>query len=87
MITLVTDILECGLTTEESKKLEFLTEGSLIALGHYTLQQIQWTRFGKLLLALRGLSLRGFDSYLQNVFRSIIDDLLSDNNAAEKTKK
>lgn len=80
---------EYALGIDESRKLEFLTEGALIALGHYTLHQIQWTRFGKLLLALRGLSLRGFDSYLQTIFHTVIDDLLGDNKlaTAHNTKK
>lgn len=64
------------MTIEAAKQLEAFTDGALNALGRYTLQQMHWNRYGKLLLALRNLSLRYFDGVLQNLFKSIINDIL-----------
>lgn len=71
---------EYALSAAETKHIEHLTNGALIALGHYSLQRMQWTRFGKLLLALRCMSLRNFDSMLQQLFKNIINDIIDDRN-------
>lgn len=70
---------EYAIGFNESQQIETLTEGALMALAHYTLQQMQWTRYGKLLLALRDLSLRNYDGVLQNLFNNIINEILRDN--------
>lgn len=70
--------VEYALSFEESKQLETISDGALLALGHYTIQQLHWSRYGKLLLALRGLSLHNFDSVLQHIFKNIIQSVLQD---------
>lgn len=74
--------LEYALSPVETKHIEHLTNGALIALGHYSLQRMQWTRFGKLLLALRCISLRNFDSILKQLFKNVINDIINDRNVA-----
>lgn len=74
----MTIFVEFGLSLDESKQLENLTDGALIALGRYTLQNINWCRYGKLLLGLRGLSIHQLGSTLQNIFQNIIGDILMD---------
>lgn len=67
---------EYALSTSETKQIEHLTNGALVTLGHYCLQRMQWTRFGKLLLTLRCLSLRPFDTALKQLFNHIIGDVI-----------
>lgn len=69
-------ISEYSLSTSETHQIEYLTNGALATLGHYCLQRMEWTRFGKLLLALRCLSLRPFDTALKHLFNHIIDHVI-----------
>lgn len=70
--------LEYALSLDEAKQLETISDSALLALGHYTIQQLHWSRYGKLLLALRSLSLHHFDSVLQHIFKNIIHSVLQD---------
>ncbi|XP_037040287.1 nuclear receptor subfamily 2 group E member 1 [Bradysia coprophila] len=76
--TLVLSRKEYALSFDEAKQLEAISDSALLALGHYTIQQLHWSRYGKLLLALRGLSLHYFDSVLQHIFKNIIQSALDD---------
>lgn len=67
---------EYSLGTFETKKIEHLTNGALMTLGHYCLQRMEWARFGKLLLTLRCLSQRPFNIALKQLFNHIIDDVI-----------
>lgn len=69
-------ISEYALSASETNQIEHLTNGALVTLGHYCLQRMQWTRFGKLLLTLRCLSLRPFDMALKQLFNHIIGDVI-----------
>lgn len=53
-----------------------MADGALLALGKYNLQNGNWTRYGKLLIALRGLSMHNYDSTLQSLFRNEIQKML-----------
>lgn len=79
-LVITSTAIEYALSSAETKHIEHLTNGALIALGHYSLQRMQWTRFGKLLLALRCISLRNFDSILKQLFKNIINDVIEDRN-------
>lgn len=68
--------LEYSLGSSETQQIEHLTNGVLLTLGHYCLQRMEWTRFGKLLLTLRCLSLRPFDTALKQLFNHIIDEVI-----------
>lgn len=72
-------IIEFAFTIEESKHLEVLCDSALLALGQYTLQQMHWNRFGRLLVALRSLALHQFGVVLQNLFKNVINEILLDN--------
>lgn len=63
----------------EAQQIGHLTNGALITLGHYSLQRMEWTRFGKLLLGLRCLALKQFDATLKQLFNSIIEDIIEQN--------
>lgn len=67
---------EYSLGKFELEKIEYLTNGALATLGQYCLQRMEWTRFGKLLLALRSMSLRPFDTALKQIFNHLIDDVI-----------
>lgn len=69
-------LLEYSLNASETQQIEYLTNGALVTLGHYCLQRMEWTRFGKLLLTLRCLSLQPFDTALKQLFNPIIDDVI-----------
>ena len=69
-------ISEYSLSSTETQQIEHLTNNALATLGHYCLQRMQWTRFGKLLLTLRYLSLKPFDAALKQLFNHIIDDVI-----------
>lgn len=64
------------MNASEIQQIEHLTNGALVTLGHYCLQRMEWTRFGKLLLTLRCLSLQPFDTALKKLFNPIIDDVI-----------
>lgn len=75
-ISILCIISEYALSTAETTQIEHLTNGALVTLGHYCLQRMQWTRFGKLLLTLRCLSVRPFDTALKQLFNHIIGDVI-----------
>ncbi|XP_031621573.1 nuclear receptor subfamily 2 group E member 1 [Contarinia nasturtii] len=74
--TLILCRKEYSLGKSETQKIEHLTNGALMTLGHYCLQRMEWTRFGRLLLALRSLSLSPFDTTLKQLFNHLIDDVI-----------
>jgi hypothetical protein len=73
---------------EEKLNMEKLIENTIYALIIYLMQQNQISncslepqvkvlfRLGKLLIALRNLSLHFYQSFLNNLFKSIINDVL-----------
>lgn len=67
---------EYSLGPSETHQIEHLTNGALLTLSHYCLQRMEWTRFGKLLLTLRCLSLKPFDASLKQIFNHIIDEVI-----------
>lgn len=77
--TLILCRKEFGLSEITIKHLELINDGAILALGKYVLQQgYPWTRYGKLLLALRTLTVN-FESFIQNVlFKNIIKDVIID---------
>lgn len=57
--------------------LETMADGALMALGQYSLQNGHWSRYGKLLIALRDLSMHHYDSTLQQLFQREMQHILS----------
>lgn len=68
--------IEHAITLTDAQQIEHLTNSALNTLGHYTLQRMDWTRFGRLLLTLRYLSIRPFEAALKRLFSHIIDDII-----------
>lgn len=67
---------EYSLSLSEALQIDHITNGALATLGHYCLQRMDWTRYGKLLLALRCLSSKPFDAPLKQLFNDIIDAVI-----------
>ncbi|XP_058839552.1 nuclear receptor subfamily 2 group E member 1 [Topomyia yanbarensis] len=65
---------EFALSAKETQQLENTSETALIALGHYSMQQINAVRFGKLLLGLRGLSMHCYEASVRAMFREVAGD-------------
>lgn len=67
---------EFGISSVAIRQLEMINEGALLSLGRYILQQGHpWPRYGKLLLALRGLGVN-FNSGVYAMFKNIIRGVL-----------
>lgn len=60
----------------DANQIDHLANGALTTLAHYTLQRMQWTRYGQLLLALRYLSLRDFSTTLRRIFKDVIESVM-----------
>lgn len=56
--------------------LESYANGTLVSLARYTMQQSNWLRFGTLLLGLRQLTQRCYDSLLSSLFRTVVRDIV-----------
>lgn len=67
---------EYAMTATEVQQIDHLINGALMALGHYSMQRLEWTRFGRLLLTLRSLCLKSFDTSLKQLFNHIIDGIV-----------
>lgn len=67
---------EFALNAQNANLLDTCTNGALYSLVRYSFQLSNWQRYGKLLLGLRQVALRTYDSTLQNLFRGILKDVL-----------
>lgn len=76
METLILCRKEYGCTGDECKQLELLADSAMLSLGKYSIYQIHWTRFGKLLIGLRSLALRKFEKSLSELFQGVLNNLL-----------
>ncbi|XP_075145075.1 uncharacterized protein LOC142220069 [Haematobia irritans] len=74
--TLILCRKEYALNAEYATLLENYSNNALLALARYTAQQSNWLRFGSLLLSLRQLSLRHYESTLTGLFRPIVKDII-----------
>lgn len=68
--------IEYALSSIDKKQIDHLANGTLSTLARYSLQRMQWTRYGQLLLALRCISSRYSGTALRSLFSHIISDLL-----------
>lgn len=69
-------LLDLASSINNSLLLESYANGALISLARYTIQKSNWLRYGSLLLGLRQLSLRRYETSLSVLFRSIVSDVL-----------
>ncbi|XP_039970666.1 nuclear receptor subfamily 2 group F member 1-B [Bactrocera tryoni] len=74
--TLVLCRKELALSAENATLLESHANGALVSLARYTMQQTNWLRFGTLLLGLRQLTQRCYDSLLSSLFRTVVRDIV-----------
>lgn len=70
--------VEFAIGKADSRQIESYADGALLSLSHYSLQHMQWVRYGKLLLALRNLSLQRNYGVLQHILQNIINEILED---------
>ncbi|XP_055907017.1 photoreceptor-specific nuclear receptor [Eupeodes corollae] len=56
--------------------LESYSNAALVSLARYCTHQSNWFRFGSLLLGLRNLSLRKYESFLSGMFKTVVSDIL-----------
>ncbi|XP_018796232.1 PREDICTED: retinoic acid receptor RXR-gamma [Bactrocera latifrons] len=74
--TLILCRKELALSAENATLLESHANGALVSLARYTMQQTNWLRFGTLLLGLRQLTQRCYDSLLSSLFRTVVKDIV-----------
>lgn len=71
--------IELAITANEAQRIEQRSTAALSTLGQYTLQRMDWSRLGKLLLTLRWLSGRPFEASLKRLFTHIVDNVIDFN--------
>lgn len=69
-------LVELAITVTEAQCIEKCSTSALKTLGQYTLQRMDWSRFGKLLFSLRWLSSRSFEFSLKRMFTHIVDNVI-----------
>ncbi|XP_055852623.1 photoreceptor-specific nuclear receptor [Episyrphus balteatus] len=74
--TLILCRKELALNDKNAILLESYSNAALVSLARYCTHQSNWFRFGSLLLGLRNLSLRKYESFLSGMFKSVIRDIL-----------
>ncbi|XP_036341694.1 nuclear receptor subfamily 2 group E member 1 [Rhagoletis pomonella] len=74
--TLILCRKELAVSAENAVLLESYANGALVSLARYTMQQSNWLRFGTLLLGLRQLTQRCYESLLSSLFRSVVKDIV-----------
>ncbi|XP_011192665.3 nuclear receptor subfamily 2 group E member 1 [Zeugodacus cucurbitae] len=74
--TLILCRKELAVSAENATLLESYANGALVSLARYTMQQSNWLRFGTLLLGLRQLTQRYYDSLLSSLFRTVVRDIV-----------
>ncbi|XP_017482413.1 PREDICTED: nuclear receptor subfamily 2 group E member 1 [Rhagoletis zephyria] len=74
--TLILCRKELAVSAENAVLLESYANGALVSLARYTIQQSNWLRFGTLLLGLRQLTQRCYESLLSSLFRSVVKDIV-----------
>lgn len=67
---------ELAISVTEALCIEKCSTSALTTLGQYTLQRMDWSRFGKLLFSLRWLSSRPFELSLKRMFAHIVDNVI-----------
>lgn len=70
--------IEFAIGKADARQIESYADGALLSLSHYSLQHLQWVRYGKLLLALRNMSLQRNYGVLQHILQNIINEILED---------
>lgn len=65
---------------EEAQRFDVMTNAALLSLGRYTFQTKEWSRLGKLLLGLRGISLRNYEGALHGMLQTIVTEVIETNN-------
>lgn len=78
METLILCRKELATNEDNMKQLEAINERSLLALGRYSLYKaLSWTRYGKLLVALRSLSdhLQLTNSLIYKLYRNVVSGM------------
>ncbi|XP_054746825.1 retinoic acid receptor RXR-beta [Anastrepha obliqua] len=74
--TLILCRKELAVSAENAVLLDSYTNSALVSLGRYTMQQSNWLRFGTLLLGLRQLTQRCYESLLSSLFRTVVKDIV-----------
>ncbi|XP_067614562.1 retinoic acid receptor RXR-beta [Eurosta solidaginis] len=74
--TLILCRKELAMSAENAVLLESYANDALVSLARYTMQQSNWLRFGTLLLGLRQLTQRCYESILSSLFHSIVKDIV-----------
>ncbi|XP_037942930.1 nuclear receptor subfamily 2 group E member 1 [Teleopsis dalmanni] len=74
--TLILCRKELSICARNTLLLETYANGALISLARYTIQQTNYIRFGTLLLGLRNLALRRYETMLSSLFRTVVKDIL-----------
>lgn len=68
--------LEYALSGQQLQQIDRFSTNALLTLGYYTMQRLDWSRFGRLLLHLRSLSLKSFETSLDQLFSHIINQII-----------
>ncbi|XP_053956159.1 nuclear receptor subfamily 2 group E member 1 [Anastrepha ludens] len=74
--TLILCRKELAVSAENAVLLDSYTNSALVSLARYTMQQSNWLRFGTLLLGLRQLTQRCYESLLSSLFRTVVKDIV-----------